>query len=123
MDDLTQNPNIRKKYSVVGVKFNNDEVDGGESRQEVIRKLAETGYPMISITLVHTTFNGALAIKCVDTRTNQVVGFVAKTDIPELQNVTTLTATINYYKETYGIVMYPQIPPTNKQYMFVKELC
>lgn len=117
-----------KTYKLVGVSFTNPPEFGGKSRQEILKKISETRN-IITINLVPTKFanetTGELepAIQCLDKQTRQLIGWVAKTDVPSLIHTDQMTGYIMFHKNTYYVEMYHILRPSTEQYRYIKDYC
>ena len=117
------------QIKVAGVTFKNDINDGGKSRQDVLADILSKGYSIITVKLKHVAYQDKttgiyeLAIKCIEKRSGQVIGFIPKTAIESMKTQTELTGFINLYKNTYYVNLTPQQKPSPTQYRYVKDLC
>lgn len=113
------------EYKIAGVTFNNDEKDGGESRQAILSTLPQ----FITVNLMRTIYHNPQtnidepAIKCFDKKSGKCIGWIARTNIDALWNTSSMTGAITCYKNTFGCTLSESVPPTAKQYAVVKKQC
>lgn len=110
------------KTRIAGVTFNNEVEDGGKNRQEILKELCLTRGNIITVDLKYTTYNGEPAIKCIEHTTRQVIGWIPKTDIANMQHHQ-MTGFIDHSKKGYSVRLDEQIAPSRAQYHTVKQVC
>lgn len=116
------------KSRIAGVTFNNDPVDGGRSRQEILDELFKNGR-IITVNLKHTMFmnqtTGVVepAIKCVERYSQQVIGWIPREDIAKMKGIRQLTGFINFVRDGYSVELEEQVAPSSAQYKTVKAYC
>lgn len=114
---------IKSDSRIAGVTFANDVIDGGESRQTLLQQLYLA--PSI-VSLVHTKFFNTEtneeedAIKVISDTTGKCLGYIPREDIKKMWNVPKMVLTVNKYKDTYSGALNIPVPPTAKQYAYVK---
>lgn len=104
---------------IAGVSFDNEPEDGGESRQVILATMPK----YIKVNLRHTVFDNEDAIKCIESKTKKVIGWIPKTLIQELWTKKSMTGIVNNYKNTYSVSLMEQENPTRNQYWAVKKIC
>lgn len=114
-----------KEIKVVGVTFNNNKEDGGESRQNILRTLRKSGRRIVELDLVYTTYEGEPAIKVRERSTKKIVGWMPKDRVAEIMS--------NKIKHTIGFISkFDDIEclkiskperPTNVEYHRMKVMC
>lgn len=114
-----------KRVKVVGVTFNNDAEDGGESRQMILRTLRKSNRHIVDLDLIYTTYEGEPAIKVRERSTKKIVGWIPKTNIEEIMSCK-IKHTIGFIskfddKECLKIAK-PEFP-TNVEYHRMKKMC
>ena len=111
---------------LAGVTFNNDPEDGGASRQDLLKKIWFGGEP-IKVDLDHCIFHNKETGKDEDavkvrTQNGTVIGWIPRTEIPTVSNISNMLLTVGLYKNCYhGMLNFMQ-KPTPKQYKCVKSL-
>lgn len=114
-----------KEIKVVGVTFNNDICDGGESRQEILRSLRKSGRRIVDLDLVYTQYNGEPAIKVRERSTKKIIGWMPKDRVAEIMEdkIKHTVGFIAKYEGTENIkIQKPQFP-TNVEYHRMKKMC
>lgn len=109
---------------LAGVTFNNEEIDGGRSRQEILRELVGMNRQIFTADLIYTKYNGDFAIKVREHATKQIVGWIPKVELEKFadRSVKQMTGFISNYG-SYSVELSPQDPPTSKQYAYMKAIC
>lgn len=111
------------KTKIAGVTFRNEAEDGGISRQVILGQLYETApRHMITVDLKETTFEGERAIKCMEHKTKQCIGWIPKVNIPSVINKQ-MTGFINKSARGFSVILDEQKKPTSKQYQMIKHIC
>lgn len=118
-----------KNTRLAGVTFNNDPVDGGESRQALLKAIYDRRYPvrvMLFPCIYHNPSTGldedAIKVRLLDSM--RVVGWIPRDDIKMCKdkNYKEMLLIVSEYKGTYSGGLYEIIPPTARQYGVVKSL-
>lgn len=118
-----------ERTKVAGVTFNNEETDDNRNRQEILKELLTTYGAIITVDLKQTVYanpktgKNEPAIKCVEHRTKQVIGWIPRTMINNLINVKQMTGFISYAHKTYSVALAEQKAPTRAQYHYMKDIC
>lgn len=116
--------NFYKDTHIAGVTFCNNAVDGGESRQELLKDLI--GRPTV-VNLKKTIFHNPdtnqdeLAIKIISQVSGKVLGFIPRDDIEKFVNISQMILQVSYYKNNYSGCLTMMTPPTPKQYGVMKS--
>lgn len=116
---------LRQDVRVAGVTFENDPEDGGESRQDLLKRL--NGIPTL-VRLEHCIFHrestgkDEMAIKVRSMVTGKVLGYIPKTDIEKYWSVTQMVAQVKLVKDVYTCILTIPEPPSPKQYGMVSDL-
>ena len=113
---------------VAGVSFANDITDGGKDRQEILRGHAIDGKEITAIAdLENCTYidpktgpEKAIKVKI----NNEVIGFVPRTKISELENIAQCLVKIGYYNKAdkFTANLYEWRKPSPKQYSYVMDI-
>lgn len=114
-----------KEIKVVGVTFNNDAVDGGESRQEILRALRKSNRRIVDLDLIYTEFNGEPAIKVRERSTKKIIGWMPKDAVAEIMadKIKRTIGFITKYEGTEYIKIAKPEFPTNVEYHRMKAMC
>ena len=106
---------------IAGVTFNNED---GESRQEILKELYNSGRRIVTVDVKPTTFEGDRAIRLIEHHTKKMLGWVPKDEIKNIKH-SQMTAFIDFSTKTgkYSARIDEQKKPTPKQYEYVKYLC
>lgn len=100
---------------VAGVTFKQSAADGGKDIQTVLKSLPA----IITVDLKYTTFEGAPAIKCVEHKTREVIGWIPKTDIGLMTDKgkpSQLTGFVRQSQRGFSVQLDEQKAPSPKQY-------
>lgn len=110
---------------VVGVTFNNDKIDGGESRQQILHDLRKSGRRIISVDLIYTEYDGEPAIKVREKSTKKIVGWIAKTEVAEIMaaKIKHSTGFISKFEGIENLKLQKPEFPTNVEYHRMKAMC
>lgn len=110
---------------LAGVTFINPPDEGGESRQELLKKLM--GAPTM-VTLENVIYHnpdtglGEFAIKVRSNVTGKLIGYIPKAEIGKWKNTGSMMLTVSCYKDTYSGSLNQLRKPTPKQYGAMKSL-
>lgn len=104
---------------IAGVTFANE---NGENRQDILKAFALQGKNILTVDLKVTEYEGEKAIKCIEHKTKQMLGWIPKTDIEKVKH-SQMTAFIRKSKRGYSAALDIQKKPTRNQYYYVGKLC
>lgn len=119
----------REDVRVAGVTFDNDAVDGGENRQQILKSLM--GIPTM-VTLEHCVFHrestgkDEKAIKVRSLVNRKVLGYIHKTEIDAFWGMKNMIAQVSCYgskgQDIYSCSLVARENPSPKQYALVMAL-
>ena len=110
---------------MVGVTFNNDTIDGGESRQEILRALRKSNRRIVDLDLIYTTFDGEPAIKVRERSTKKIIGWMPKDKVAEIME-SRIKHTIGFiakWDNTECVKIAKPEYPTGVEYHRMKAMC
>lgn len=112
---------MEKTFKLAGVTFNNED---GTPRQDILRVLYELPGHVTIVKLIETTYDGERAVKVIDEKSGQTIGWIRKADLFIMNKFPEkMTARIDFYKDNYFVVLEEYKTPSQKLYHAVKELC
>lgn len=114
-----------RELKVVGVTFNNDIEDGGESRQKILHDLRKANRRIIDVDLVYTEYEGEPAIKVRERSTKKIVGWIARTDVAEVMEakIKHSVGFISKFEDVENLKLKKPAFPTNVEYHRMKAMC
>lgn len=110
---------------LAGVTFVNPADEGGESRQELLKKLVGAPTMVTLENVIHhndETGLGEFAIKVRSDVTGKLIGYIPKAEISKWKNTGKMMLTVSCYKDTYSGSLNQLRKPTPKQYGAMKSL-
>lgn len=114
-----------KEIKVVGVTFDNDVCDGGESRQDILRGLRESYRQIVDLDLIYTQYEGRAAIKVRERSTKKIVGWIPSDRVEDVME-SRIKHTVGFISRHGGKeclkIQKPDFP-SNREYYRMKVMC
>lgn len=105
---------------LAGVTFDNED---GTSRQKLLETMYQMPAHMILVDMIETTYDGERAVKVLESKSKYHIGWVKKADLAKYEKFPDqMTASVNYYKNTYYVELSICEAPSQKQYHTVKSI-
>lgn len=116
---------VEREYKVVGVTFNNNDEDGGESRQQILHDLRKANRRIIDVDLIYTQYEGEPAIKVRERSTKKIIGWIARTDVAEVMaaKIKRSVGFISKFEDVENLKLKKPEFPTNVEYHRMKKMC
>lgn len=116
---------MKKKYisHVAGVTFPNEEIDGGDDRQALLKWASESCKFQI-LTLEHTTWHNpventdedAIKVHMGNSINSTVIGWIPRADLGKFKHKNKAAGEIVFIKDKYCCLIHDHKKPTAQQY-------